>query len=77
MLPYVLLSFSLSLALSAAAGNRLQEPLLDSRSNPFIPELDALVDETLDHFHVPGLSIAIIDGDETFAKVTNYSAIDP
>lgn len=69
MLPFALCIFSLSLASVFARGNRLQEPLLDSRSNPFSPELDALVEETLDHFHVAGLSIAVIDGNETFAKV--------
>ncbi|MCJ1262605.1 hypothetical protein MMC22_002475 [Lobaria immixta] len=67
MLPFALCFFSLSLASVFARGNRLQEPLLDSR-NPFSPELDALIEETLDHFHVPGLSIAVIDGNETFAK---------
>lgn len=69
MLPFFLLFVSLLLTFTFAGGNRLQEPLLDSHSNPLSPEFDALVEEILDHFHVPGLSIAVIDGNETFAKV--------
>lgn len=41
-----------------------REPL-----SPFTPEFDALVMENLNHWHVPGLSVAVVDDDETFSKV--------
>ena len=66
---FSLLSFSLSLHSASARGNRLQEPFSDSSSNPWSPQFDTLVQQTLDHFHVPGLSIAVVDGNDTFAKV--------
>lgn len=36
---------------------------------PFTPEFDKLVADTLDHWHTPGISIAVVDGDKTFSKV--------
>jgi len=33
------------------------------------PEFDGLVTALMDKYRVPGLSIAIVDGDETSAKV--------
>lgn len=69
MLCFSLLAFPLSLHSAFARGNRLQEPLLESSSNPLSPQFDTLVQQTLDHFHVPGLSIAVVDGNDTFAKV--------
>lgn len=36
--------------------------------SPFTTEFDALVSNLLDEWHVPGMSIAIVDGERTFAK---------
>ena len=47
----------------------LQKPMISDVSTPFSSKFDALVERTLRHFHVPGLSIAVIDGNETYAKV--------
>jgi CubicO group peptidase (beta-lactamase class C family) len=37
--------------------------------NPLTKEFDNFATETLDSWKVPGLSIAVIDGNEVFAKV--------
>ncbi|OJJ44925.1 hypothetical protein ASPZODRAFT_134350 [Penicilliopsis zonata CBS 506.65] len=37
-------------------------------NNPLDEEFDQLVQEQLDLWHVPGLSIAVVDGDQTWAK---------
>lgn len=36
--------------------------------DPFDEEFDRMVEETLQHWHVPGLSVAVVHGDDTFAK---------
>ncbi|KAF4545379.1 Penicillin-binding protein [Lasiodiplodia theobromae] len=36
--------------------------------DPFDDEFDQMVEETLEHWHVPGLSVAVVHGDYTFAK---------
>ena len=50
--------------------NEFQKSLTESPSSPFTPAFNALVKDTLDYWHIPGLSIAIIDGNDTFTKVT-------
>ena len=52
-----------------AQAKSFQKPLIHEPSTPFNSKFDALVENTLKHFHIPGLSIAVIDGNETFAKV--------
>jgi hypothetical protein len=39
--------------------------------SPFDPEFDALVTKLLDEWKVPGLSIAVVHGDETYSKVVH------
>lgn len=46
-----------------------QIPLKKPNTSPFTPAFDKLVAETLDHWHTPGVSIAVVDGDQTFSKV--------
>lgn len=72
MLHFDLLSFLALWFFGLAGANGRQEPLIDLPTNPLSPELDTLIEETLKHFHVPSLSIAVIDGDETFAKVLRF-----
>ena len=39
---------------------------------PYLDEsFDKYVEETLEHWKVPGLSIAVIDGDAVYSKVLN------
>lgn len=46
-----------------------QIPLNGKERSPFSKEFNDLVSSTLDHWHVPGLSIAIVDNNSTFSKV--------
>lgn len=67
--------FSNTLLIFALAGNVVkggygqQKPLADHAKGPLTPQFDALVQETMDHLHVPGLSVAVVVGNETYAKV--------
>ena len=56
----------LSLLPSSAAK---QVPLGEESPSPLNPGFDDLVSHTLDKWRIPGLAIAIIDGDETYSKV--------
>jgi CubicO group peptidase (beta-lactamase class C family) len=40
-----------------------------SHSGPLDANFDKLVDETLKDWHVPGISVAVVDGDSTWTKV--------
>lgn len=44
---------------------------ISSEQSPFDGEFDALVKEQLEKWKVPGLSIAIIHGPNTYTKVTS------
>lgn len=47
------------------------DPLpLDKPKSPLTDEFDALVYSNLDYWHVPGISVAVVDGNETFSKVS-------
>lgn len=59
----VLFSSSLSIP------SKQQIPLQENNRSPFTAEFDEAVTHLLNQWHVPGLSIAVIDGDETFSKV--------
>ena len=37
--------------------------------NPFNPEFDQFVADLLERWHVPGVAIAVVDGEETYTKV--------
>ena len=39
-------------------------------TSPFTPAFEELIDQNLHHYHVPGLAIAIIDGDDSFSRVS-------
>lgn len=56
------------LAFSALSGTS-QTPLTAPETPPFTPDFDKLVADTLDHWHTPGISVAVVDGDKTFSKV--------
>ena len=46
----------------------VQKPLADKES-PLNAEFDELVEDLLQHFKVPGLSIAVVSDRKTYAKV--------
>ena len=56
------------LSLSALSG-AYQIPLTTPDKSPFTPDFDHLVADTLDYWHTPGISIAVVDGEKTFSKV--------
>ncbi|KAL8976263.1 MAG: hypothetical protein Q9177_006891, partial [Variospora cf. flavescens] len=45
-----------------------QKPVEEKTVSPFTQEVDEDVIELLDQWHIPGLSIAVIDGRDTFSK---------
>ena len=53
----------------SALSEAFQIPLSKPGTSPFTPDFDQLVAETLDHWHTPGISVAVVDGDQTFSKV--------
>ena len=40
-------------------------------STPGSPDFNGLIYELLEHYHVPGIAVAILDGNKTFAEVRN------
>ncbi|PWY72783.1 penicillin-binding protein [Aspergillus eucalypticola CBS 122712] len=44
----------------------------NTTASPLDEQFKTLVQETLDHWHVPGISIAVVDGDNTWAKAGGY-----
>ena len=69
----MLLSFGLILASTLRSINAYdaQKLLRESyfTTNPIDKDFDSLVEETLRHLHIPGMSIAVVDGQDTYAKV--------
>lgn len=43
---------------------------LPTGDGPLDKEIEKLVIETLDFWHVPGISVAVVDGNNTYAKVS-------
>lgn len=60
--------FGFFLTFSALSG-AYQIPWTAPNASPFTPDFDKLVADTLAHWHTPGISIAVVDGDKTFSKV--------
>ena len=42
-------------------------------SNPFTAEITQFINDTLKDWHVPGLSIAVIDGENVYTEVHTQS----
>jgi hypothetical protein len=60
----------LLLSAGAAAAEPLQQVLNSKRSSPFDEDFEQLAVDTLNLFHVPGTSIGVVDGDDTWAIVS-------
>jgi hypothetical protein len=57
-------------ALQFVSSSILQKPLpITPTGAPLGSKFGALVNETIRHYRVPGLSIAAVDGDDVFAEV--------
>ncbi|PWY64410.1 beta-lactamase/transpeptidase-like protein [Aspergillus eucalypticola CBS 122712] len=48
--------------------------VLRQERNPLTPEFDALVDELLGEWHIPGLAVSIVHGSSTYAKAYGYAS---
>lgn len=46
-----------------------QQVLKNEETGPFTSKFGRLANETLELFHVPGVSIAVVDGDNVWAEV--------
>lgn len=68
----MLLAFSISLisGLQLVSALEAQEPLRGNSAGPLNAKFRSLVNESLQSWHVPGLSIAVIDGDDVWAEVS-------
>lgn len=66
--------FLLSFKIGAHAGllsQPQQQPLNGEDLNAsFTADFDAFVEDLLQYWHVPGLSLAVIEGDKVYSKVT-------
>jgi hypothetical protein len=52
----------------------VQKPVGDTstvKKNPLNADFAQLVRRQLDEWHVPGISVAIVDGDDTWVEVSN------
>ncbi|KAI4275942.1 MAG: hypothetical protein L6R35_006249, partial [Caloplaca aegaea] len=65
--PIVVL-LALLLPSSYSFPSKAQKPVEEKTVSPFTQEVDEDVTELLDQWHIPGLSIAVIDGRDTFSK---------
>lgn len=68
MLPYILLLFHFLVPLSRA----LQIPLTQDGASPLDGDFNDLVQRTMNYWHVPGLSIAVVDGIDIYSQVMNF-----
>ena len=67
-----------ALALISWPGSAAQQPLQSSRKHydPFAGDFDSWVNGTLDEFLAPGLAIAIVHGNKTYAKGYGYADLE-
>jgi hypothetical protein len=43
--------------------------MVSTEDNPLNSDFEKLVEETLTHWHVPGVAVAVLDGPSTYTKV--------
>jgi hypothetical protein len=60
----------LTFILTTAPTMQLKDDRRDT--SPLNIKFDALVEGLLEKWHVPGISIAVVDGDKTYSKVSNF-----
>lgn len=62
-----------ALCAAAARGDESQTPISDEtevvRGSPFTKEYEKHVSELLEKWHVPGVAIGIVDGDDIWTEV--------
>ncbi|KAL9601803.1 MAG: hypothetical protein Q9219_002293 [cf. Caloplaca sp. 3 TL-2023] len=66
--PIVWIFLAALASLSFCFPSKQQEPLQETQRSPFTPDFEENVVHLLSQWHVPGMSIAIVDGKETYSK---------
>lgn len=61
--------FATSLALEQQPLQRIEKTIIH-RGNPLTAEFGRYVTDLMDEWKVPGLSVAVIDGDEVYSQVS-------
>lgn len=61
------LCFCILLLCSGSATTQM--PIGEQNPSPLTDDFNDFVLQILDHWHVPGFSIAVVNGNETFSKV--------
>lgn len=70
MFSFSLCTVALALVpLSCCVPSREQIPIHEPDDSPFSSDLDKSVVRLMNDWHVPGLAIAIVNGNETYSKV--------
>jgi CubicO group peptidase (beta-lactamase class C family) len=62
-----LVSFAVAASLALAQAT---QKVLKGNANPLDEDFKAFAEKALEKWHVPGVSVAVIDGDKTFAGVS-------
>ncbi|OLN87552.1 Protein flp [Colletotrichum chlorophyti] len=71
------LSFTLSLVRSTLGDGAAQQPLHENgEPRAASPNLDAYIEGIMEEWHTPGLTVAVVDGNDTWAKGYGYAVIN-
>ncbi|KAL8735330.1 MAG: hypothetical protein Q9166_000875 [cf. Caloplaca sp. 2 TL-2023] len=73
----VFIALVVSVSLSDSISLKDQIPLRDGRSSPFTSDFDAETTRLMKNWDIPGLSIAVVDGNETYSKGYGVSLYPP
>lgn len=57
------------ISLSCCIRSQEQKPLHEVDHSPFSSDFDKYVERLMHNWHVPGLAIAVVDGNVTYSKV--------
>lgn len=72
MFPNLTFIFALLQLVPPTFGVEQQHVFKEKASNPFDDNFAKLAKETLEFWHVPGVAIAVVDGENTWAEVSKY-----
>lgn len=72
ILKSIMFSLCLYIFLLRSVSATNHTPIGEQGSSPLTDDFNNFVLQTLDHWHVPGLAIAVVNGNETFSKVPTF-----
>ncbi len=76
---FIAVAIATAHALEASGGNA-QKPVTGAHSissSPFNEDFGEFVRESLDIWHVPGMSVGVIDGDDVYTEASSRSPRQP